>query len=573
VIVVVNVTVINNVIIDGNPICWPHNNGIGLGHWHYDDMGMGEPAMGMGHDGMDMGMDEWLMADRQMLQIGEMRRPASSLPSLGTSLLVPFLIVFFSGANLILIQWVLVHEMTTLPLGTELVVLLISVSYFVGVSIGYLLSRRIGRRWLTFIGTATLILHLTLPITFRLLVAWLGDHNAYAAAFLVLPLLTPFVVSMFYSVFLPHFVDAEGVSLRSLYAVELLGTICGIGVLVFLANLGIQVVYAIYTAGLITVLLVVGIRRWLAALLIAASVLWLFMFPTLNNWSNVLWYTKLLGFPENTTVLYSGYSPYQKVDVLQLPDGGRALYLDGLEHFNGSAGIRLNVIVGEVPALLIQPANSLVIGAGAMQTEQLIAATGGRVTTVELDPVVADVGARFFYAYNQMDVLTNRSVVVDDAKHFLANSANRYDLIVGDTPAAFSIQPATLYSVPFYQTVHDHLTHNGIFVGNLTSPLIPGDTIASRVTASLLKVFKQVIVVTPASVGWSFAFAGDHLPFTIEQLQSALRQNGELQSSVFDTSAVGQLVGRTPPITLDTMDFVLQTSAQWIRERLLWGQE
>ncbi len=499
-------------------------------------------------------------------------RTPGLLGALGTRRLVPFLIVFFSGANLILVQWVLVREMTTLLLGTELVVLLTSVSYFVGVSIGYLLSRRIQRRWLAVVGTVTLLLHLTLPITFRLLVAWLGDHSAYWAAFLILPLLTPFVISMFYSIFLPHFVDGEGVQLSSLYAAELLGTIGGIGVLVFLANLGVQTVYAIYSVGLITILIVLGIRRWLAVLLVAFSAIWLIVFPSLNNWSDALWYIHLLGFPEATTILYSGYSPYQKVDVLQLPDGGRALYLDGLEHFNGSIGIRLNVIIGAIPAALVHPANSLVVGAGAMQTEELIASQGGHVTTVELDPLVADVGEHYFYAYNQMDVLTNRTVVVDDAKHFLANSPNQYDLVVGDTPAAFSIQPATLYSVPFYQTVHDHLTPNGVFVGNLTSPFVPGDTIAPRVAASLLKVFKQVIVITPASVGWSFAFASDHLPFTAEELQAVLRQNGEIQFSVFDTTAVRQLVGATPPITLDTMDFVLQTSAQWIRERLAWGQ-
>src|SRR5690606_19026234 len=172
------------------------------------------------------------------------------------------------------------------------------------------------------------------------------------------------------------------------------------------------------------------------------------------------------GFPEGTTVLFSGYSPYQKVDVLELPDGGRALYLDGLSHFIGSYGIRLNVIVGEVPARLIEPQNALVIGAGVMQTEQLIAQHGGMVTTVELDPMVADVGERYFLAYNQMDRLTNRAVFVDDAKHFLANSDALYDLIVADTPAAVSVQPATLYSVPFYQSVHDHLAPGGVFVGN-----------------------------------------------------------------------------------------------------------
>jgi hypothetical protein len=54
ILVVVNVTVVNNVVIDGNPFCWYHEDGMGMGmgmgHWHCDGMGMG-----MG-DGMGMGM-------------------------------------------------------------------------------------------------------------------------------------------------------------------------------------------------------------------------------------------------------------------------------------------------------------------------------------------------------------------------------------------------------------------------------------------------------------------------------------------------------------------------------------
>ncbi|HEX2908556.1 MAG TPA: fused MFS/spermidine synthase, partial [Phototrophicaceae bacterium] len=346
-----------------------------------------------------------------------------------------------------------------------------------------------------------------------------------------------------------------------------------VGVLVFLADLGLPTVYVIYTLGLLLILASLGLRRWFVILLGLVGSLWLVIFPTMNQWSNTLWYTTLRGFPEGTTVLFSGYSSYQKVDVLQLPEGGRALYLDGLDHFNGAYGIRLNVIVGEVPAELVQPEQSLVIGAGVMQTEQLIAAYGGHVTTVELDAMVADVGQRFFYQYNQMDRLTNRTVVVDDAKHFLANTAARYDLIVADTPAALSIQPATLYSVPFYQSIHDHLTPQGIFVGNMTSAFVPGDTISRRVAASALAVFDEVMVITPASVGWSFIIAADDLPFTRATLEAALRRNEEVQFSTFDTAAVRAVVGEAAPITLDSMDLVLQTSLEWINERLHWGEE
>ncbi|HEX2908011.1 MAG TPA: fused MFS/spermidine synthase [Phototrophicaceae bacterium] len=513
------------------------------------------------------------MAERDAVSISRAKLPPLTLPVVAWKTWAPFLVVFFSGANLMLIQWVMTREVTTLLLGTELVILLTSVSYFVGVSLGYLLAGRIRRHWLPILGIITLVLHLTLPVTFRVLVAWLGANNLYGLAFLVLPLVTPFIVSLFYSVFLPHFADNGKAGLGPLYLTELLGSIGGVGVLVFLADLGLPTVYLIYTLGLLLILASLGLRRWFVILLGLVGGLWLAIFPTMNQWSNTLWYTALRGFPEGTTVLFSGYSSYQKVDVLQLPEGGRALYLDGLDHFNGAYGIRLNVIVGEVPAELVQPEQALVIGAGVMQTEQLIAAHGGHVTTVELDAMVADVGQRFFYQYNQMDRLTNRTVVVDDAKHFLANTAARYDLIVADTPAALSIQPATLYSVPFYQAIHDHLTPRGIFVGNMTSTFVPGDTISRRVAASALAVFDEVMVITPASVGWSFIIAADDLPFTRETLEAALRRNEEVQFSTFDTAAVRAVVGEAAPITLDSMDLVLQTSLEWINERLHWGEE
>lgn len=50
-LVVVNISVVNNVSVESN--CWFHDDGMGMGHWHCDGMGMG--GMGMGDDGMGMG--------------------------------------------------------------------------------------------------------------------------------------------------------------------------------------------------------------------------------------------------------------------------------------------------------------------------------------------------------------------------------------------------------------------------------------------------------------------------------------------------------------------------------------
>jgi hypothetical protein len=53
VLVVVNVTVINNVTTTESA-CWYHDDGMGMGHWHCDGMGMGM-GMGEGSGGMGMG--------------------------------------------------------------------------------------------------------------------------------------------------------------------------------------------------------------------------------------------------------------------------------------------------------------------------------------------------------------------------------------------------------------------------------------------------------------------------------------------------------------------------------------
>ncbi len=50
VLVVVNITIVNNIIVNGNPVCWFQEDGMGMGmgHWHCDGMGMGNNGMGMG---------------------------------------------------------------------------------------------------------------------------------------------------------------------------------------------------------------------------------------------------------------------------------------------------------------------------------------------------------------------------------------------------------------------------------------------------------------------------------------------------------------------------------------------
>lgn len=480
----------------------------------------------------------------------------------------PTVVVFFAGVNLILIQWVMVRELTALLMGTELVILLVSAAYFAGLSLGYRFAGRVKQTWLVPLGITMLAMHLTLPIWFRLIVVGLDYLGAYGAAYLIFPVLTPFVVSAFYSIFLPLYADNQEGNLPKLYTLELAGSMIGILILVLWGAIGLQTIYAVYGTGLLLILFALGMRRVLVGMLTLLTVGWLIILPGVHFWSNALWFERVQNLPVGTKTLLSGYSPYQKVDVLESPDGRRHLFLDGLEHFGSGTVTRLDIIAGEIPASLFTPDSALVLGAGSMEMAALIAGHAGHVTTVEIDPLVIEASLQHFAYVNRMDSLTNRTIVIDDAKHFLANTPEKYDLIASALPAAYNLQTAALYSEAFYMMIAQRLAPNGILVANLTSPFLPDDLVSRRITAGLLRTFDDVIVVTAESVGWSFAYAGDNLPFDVSAVEEALRESGEVNYAIYDTPAVRALTGNAQPITLDSMDIVLRTSVDRITQRL-----
>lgn len=479
-------------------------------------------------------------------------------------------IVFVGGVNLVLIQWVLAREMIALLSGTELVLLLVVATCLAGLSFGYLLAGRVRRSWLLPAGAVTLALHLALPVWLRLLAAGLDALGVYGAAYPVLPLLAVLIVPAFYSLFLPLFADAGEGRLPALCAVQLAGAACGVLALFLLGRIGLQVVLLVYGGGLLAILLALRLRPVYAALLAGAALLWLAALPAANGWSSALWYEQLEGLPAGTQTLYTAYSAYQKIDVLQAPDGSRYLYLDGLSQFGSYSRQRFNVVMGMIPGMLVRPANALVVGAGSMQLEAMMADFAGHVTTVEIDRLVVEASRRYLADMNRMDTLTNRSIVIDDPRHFLANTSQRYDLVTMDMPPAYSVQTAALHAGPSVGAVQARLHRGGVMVTSLTGDFAPDDLLSRRMVATLLLYFDDVMVVTAESAGWSIAYASDDMPFTRQEVENALRQTGETSFAIFETPAVRAIVGEAAPVTLDTLDIVLRVSLDWPRRR--WGE-
>jgi spermidine synthase len=121
---------------------------------------------------------------------------------------------------------------------------------------------------------------------------------------------------------------------------------------------------------------------------------------------------------------------------------------------------------------LMEQPRTLVIGPGGGRDVLAALASGApHVTAVEINPAVVDVVetqlADFAgHLYDRPDV----TIVVDDARGYIARSSERYDVIQAsliDTWAAggsgaFSLSENSLYTVEAFQTYYEHLTDHGL---------------------------------------------------------------------------------------------------------------
>jgi len=477
-------------------------------------------------------------------------------------------VLALGGCNLVLVQWVMVRELTALLMGTELVALFVTGSAFVGYSVGYLFSNRLSDRAVRLLATITLPIHLILPVAYRLIIATLSaalpGTGGFRIGFVLLLALTPFVVSAFYSLFLPRFISAQG-NLVRLYSIELVGSAFGVLLLFLLGGRGLLALYVPYTLILLIILALVNVsRRWVAGLAIFAA-LWLAALPALDATSNATVYRAVHNI-ENAESLASIYSPYQKVDVLRDGNGDLYLYLNGLMDYGSGGLMRFNVILSGVPAQLIRPGQMAIVGSGSMASVGFASPYAGHVTTVELDPVVSALSQQYFGKINHLDQVRNWTLITDDAKHFFGSGEARYDLpvlydlIVMDVPAPFTIQEATLHSAEYYALLKRHLRPGGVVSVSLSNTFGPAHTLSMRVVAGLLANFKEVLVVTSGSADLSFAYAGDQLPFDSTTVEKTLRANDETQFIIYQPPAVHVLAGDQRPISLDDMSLVWDLS-------------
>ena len=181
-------------------------------------------------------------------------------------------------------------------------------------------------------------------------------------------------------------------------------------------------------------------------------------------------------------IIDSVWSPLGRLDVRRVPeDAGQRLgvFTDGMSPtymvekeraragaFEGSWGLLM-----ALPYRALHPRRVLVLGAGAGASVWLAKKCGStRVDAVEVNPAIRSVLARWRGFAGDVYHQPGVRLFVDDARRFLADTDERYDLIelalalTGNAQAQASGLEAHIYTVEAVQLYLDHLTPTGSLV-------------------------------------------------------------------------------------------------------------
>jgi spermidine synthase len=172
-------------------------------------------------------------------------------------------------------------------------------------------------------------------------------------------------------------------------------------------------------------------------------------------------------FSNPINVIYKGEGLNAFVAVSQTPNGVRNYHNAGkIQASSEPYDMRLQRILGHLTHLIPRsPKRVLVIGCGAGVTAGALSIGPGveHETIAEIEPLVPRSVGTWFKDHNY-DVIHNPKVDVhiDDARHTLLTSKERFDGITSDPLDPWVKGAATLYTEEFFEIAKQHLNPGGV---------------------------------------------------------------------------------------------------------------
>jgi len=166
-------------------------------------------------------------------------------------------------------------------------------------------------------------------------------------------------------------------------------------------------------------------------------------------------------------IVYVGEGVTASVAVSRTPTGVLNYHNAGkVQASSEPQDMRLQRMLGHITTLVPKtPTKVLVIGCGAGVTAGAVSIDPmvKDQTIAEIEPLVPRVVSTHFSQHN-FDVVRNPKVKVhlDDARHYLLTTDEKFDAITSDPLDPWVKGAATLYTREFFQVVKDHLNPGGV---------------------------------------------------------------------------------------------------------------
>ena len=213
--------------------------------------------------------------------------------------------------------------------------------------------------------------------------------------------------------------------------------------------------------------------------------------------------------------LYSRKSDYQKIDVLETPEFGKVLVLDGNIMLTERDEFIYDEMITHVP-MAVHPCITRVlvigVGDGGVVRELTRYDQIERIDLVEMDEMVAE-ACRQYLPENACRLDDDRvHIYYENALKFIRRCENKYDLIIVDSNDHFGPSEG-LFTREFYGNCYKALKADGIMVNQQGSPFYAEDAMAmQRSHKRIVNTFPisrvyQAHIPTYAAGYWLFGFA------------------------------------------------------------------
>jgi spermidine synthase len=211
---------------------------------------------------------------------------------------------------------------------------------------------------------------------------------------------------------------------------------------------------------------------------------------------------------EEAKVLFVGEGMNASVAVTELKGGTRIFHVSGrAEASNQGQDMRMERMLGHFPALVHpRPRSVLVVGCGAGVTAGsfVLHPDVERIVICEIEPLISKVVARLFGQenYNVLDD-PRVTVVIDDARHYILTTRERFDIITSDPIHPWIKGSAMLYTKEYFELCKRHLNPGGVITQWVPLYESTLDAVKSEL-ATFFDVFPQGTIWSNEFIGFGY---------------------------------------------------------------------